>query len=356
MKKIPLPILVCHSVLTTCPILQKFYISHDSAPNIKEQYTKYHVELEKWAESLTVKTTPKGLSYVTIEKYTFVFNSSNECFIALNNSSYDLTVTPLTLTSKDSIQEKYDEKKLNSIVYLPLVQDSKSFFNDDCDAYIFSALFINKPTPYHYIDSQVYLNILSDDDNNVPSYLQSNFSIKENNSIPETLESNFESIIHSSINEEISDPIIDPDDLESNLIFENGDQYEMNKVISLLYKAYTTEQDPELSFYVYYAFEGDPCHISEEDSDEIPDSIKDKINLIIEYFSPEGSSWEYNDGAYNRQSGYSNSPITYYYELSPSINFHEKLNSQEQIKAWFEDKNLLPGVNLDDYFSFNEET
>lgn len=148
------------------------------------------------------------------------------------------------------------------------------------------------------------------------------------------------------INQQMDDPILTSDDFGSDeLVFESGSSEELEQMVRLILYAFADLWDDdrdEIDVVIRARSENADAHLDEycefmEDPD-LPDECKSEISQLIElclqWIDPYGWSLEYNDGAYGRTSGYSESANTLDYTISrPS--FHELAEAREKLLELF---------------------
>ena len=129
--------------------------------------------------------------------------------------------------------------------------------------------------------------------------------------------------------------------------FETGSEDELKKLVNLILYSFPSiwdenRTDIELTIcaeteYADAAID-DYCDLMEDG--EISNEIKTAIGGLVDYAlgwnSPAGSHLEYNDGATDRASGYSETPNTLWFSV-PRPSFHELAEAQEQLLAAFAD-------------------
>lgn len=145
-------------------------------------------------------------------------------------------------------------------------------------------------------------------------------------------------IFWSDLNPSLDDPYLADGALENQeLDFRNGDLDAFEQVIRWAAACTPPEriQEPlELVFYAEGADEG-----AEMDRDQLPDGLdllETVANLALEHFGPMGESWDYNDGAYGRQSGYSNYRASFCVTVEPP-SAHARIEARAALSAWLRD-------------------
>ena len=152
----------------------------------------------------------------------------------------------------------------------------------------------------------------------------------------------------TELNEDAEDPYFDPDSMEDNPTeFRNGNETELKEIVRLMVKALTPIASSEVYIYLDCAFDGESCAVNEingitsEQCRISENDFHDLLETVLEYFSPEGDSWEYNDGAYNQKSGYSHSANSIYIEAESSASHHENIGAQTRLVEWLIKTNIL---------------
>jgi hypothetical protein len=75
------------------------------------------------------------------------------------------------------------------------------------------------------------------------------------------------------------------------------------------------------------------------DTEALPnglDTLKTVADIALDYFGPMGEAWEYNDGAYGRQSGYSNYQASFIVSIEPP-SAHARIEARERLTTWLHD-------------------
>jgi hypothetical protein len=165
--------------------------------------------------------------------------------------------------------------------------------------------------------------------------------------IEDALQELAHTLFWDEINDQLDDPILREDDMGSSeeLIFEGGCNEELEEIVRLSLYAFPAlweDGREEVDITIRARSEWEDAHLDEycdfmEDK-EIPDELKRRVRELIElalnWIDPYGWSLEYNDGAYERASGYSECAATIAYTISrPS--FHELAEAREDLLAVF---------------------
>ncbi len=169
--------------------------------------------------------------------------------------------------------------------------------------------------------------------------------------LQEVLEDHARELFWDEINRELEDPVLTEDDWGSEeLTFEGGSSEELEEIVRLtLYnfpELWNDDRD-EIDIVIYARTESEPASVSEycdlmedgEISSEVKQSISDLIGLSFNWIDPYGWTLEYNDGASERSSGYSESANSIDFTISrPS--FHELAEAREQLLDLFDEHEM----------------
>jgi hypothetical protein len=118
-------------------------------------------------------------------------------------------------------------------------------------------------------------------------------------------------------------------------------------VLTWLVQGVTAVDSSELELCINASCDGEPANCSdisgfvEEQTSISYDTFSSLVELIVEYFGPEGSSWEYNDGSYNQKSGYSEQSYTFSFSLASSNSHTIRLGSQSNLLNWLVETNIM---------------
>ncbi len=169
---------------------------------------------------------------------------------------------------------------------------------------------------------------------------------EEDGEIEDVLSEHAHTQFWDEINQQMDDPILTSDDFGGEeLVFESGSSEELEQMVRLILYAFPDLWDDdrdEIDVVIRARSESTDAHLDEycefmEDPD-VPDESKSQISHLIElclqWIDPYGWSLEYNDGAYGRTSGYSESADTLDYTISrPS--FHELAEARGELLQLF---------------------
>lgn len=163
----------------------------------------------------------------------------------------------------------------------------------------------------------------------------------------DTLRDLAQELFWDQINDELGeDRVLQEVDFGSEEVsFETGSREDLERLLRLVLYSFPSiwdEEQTSIDLTICAATECDEAAIDDycdlmEDG-EIPDEIKSAIRGLIDYAlgwnSPAGSHLEYNDGAANRASGYSETPNALWFSI-PRPSFHELAEAREQMLAAF---------------------
>lgn len=129
------------------------------------------------------------------------------------------------------------------------------------------------------------------------------------------LESVAYEIFWGQINSEFSDPFLSDDalDSEEETHFRCGSLETLEKLVKLTLYCYPEvfdETDDEVVVRCYTEYSDASASLSIEDI-KVPDAVQRLFDLAMELNTPCGWETAYNDGAYNRRSGYSTDPNSF---------------------------------------------
>jgi hypothetical protein len=147
--------------------------------------------------------------------------------------------------------------------------------------------------------------------------------------------SDLRDVFDEQVNHQLNDRFLSDDELQDQDVTFGGpiDDAQFERLVHLAQVAYIIASGNRSPFQTVLscADEFDDClGIAENADDETPQILEPVIEAILEYASPKGWSWEYNDGANNRQSGYSCDAAYLTYESSEAL---EAIPVREQVQA-----------------------
>ena len=143
------------------------------------------------------------------------------------------------------------------------------------------------------------------------------------------------------ISPQMEDPLFDPSGEDCELHFETGSQDELERLMKLFI---LTEPDIEAhedeEVRLYAAMEGTEPHLERSDGYR-SERLEALTDIALSENRPVGWTWEYNDGAYNRRSGYDEfaESLTWgigeIIEQSPA---REKMVARRDLRKWLEER------------------
>ena len=155
--------------------------------------------------------------------------------------------------------------------------------------------------------------------------------------------------------EEQSDPFLDEEDLqESELTFLSGSKEELEEGLKLLCHAaiplhiwQSTDSDALVLNIRSSTDDGDEAHLDEDSLaydnnwkeilDSMPANFESTFGYVVAKIvddnQPAGHSWEYNDGAYDRRSGYDMNPLSVQITI-PAPSAHEQICAKVELNKW----------------------
>lgn len=160
----------------------------------------------------------------------------------------------------------------------------------------------------------------------------------------EEIEERLQAYFYEELNVELEDPFFDPGGEGSELHFERGSQEELERLVRLFV---LTEPDVEAhageEFRIYAAGEEDDPYLESEDGywSERLDAL---VTLALEENRPVGWSYDYNDGAYDRRSGYSLSSDCFGFDIDELLEApaRERMAARRELKAWLAGRDRTP--------------
>lgn len=141
-----------------------------------------------------------------------------------------------------------------------------------------------------------------------------------------------ESFFYEQVNDELSDALVDWNEMkDQDLEFNHGiDSEAFERLVQLAQMTYFLYDDEAQSVFtsIQAADEDEGANFVAED--ETPDALKSLIGGIVEFAATAGWSYEYNDGAYDRASGYSQSIDSFEFDSDET---KSKISPREQVIA-----------------------
>jgi hypothetical protein len=144
---------------------------------------------------------------------------------------------------------------------------------------------------------------------------------------------------NDNVNDSLEDPYYDPSGGDQALYFEEGSEEELERLMQLfILTEPNIEKEVGQEVRIYAATdEGDTVYLDADDcySSKRLDSL---ANLALETNQPVGWEMQYNDGAYDKRSGYSMTPecISYNIEEILELPARIRMSARRELKKWLE--------------------
>jgi hypothetical protein len=144
---------------------------------------------------------------------------------------------------------------------------------------------------------------------------------------------------HEEISQQMEDPFFDPSGGDCELHFETGSQGELEllmKLFILTEPDIEAHEDEEVRLYAAMEeteprLESSDCYHSER--------LEALAEIALSENRPVGWTWEYNDGAYNRRSGYDEFAESLTWNIGEIIEqapAREKMAARRDLRKWLE--------------------
>lgn len=138
---------------------------------------------------------------------------------------------------------------------------------------------------------------------------------------------------------ELDDPFFDPDDESRPVEFVSGSEAELGRIIKLFILTELNIEEHEGERVRIYAAtdEDDMAQLCNDDDDCYWSERLDKLtDLALAENSPVGWTYEYNDGAYDRRSGYSRYAESLHYEIGDILEVpaRERMRARRELRQW----------------------
>jgi hypothetical protein len=137
----------------------------------------------------------------------------------------------------------------------------------------------------------------------------------------------------------LEDPFFDPSGEDCGLYFETGSKHELERLMRLFI---LTESDIEAcedeEVRLFAALEGTDPHLDRSDG-YYSDRLGALAEIALSESRPVGWTWEYNDGAYNRRSGYDMFAECLTWNIGEVIEqapAREKMSARRALRKWLE--------------------
>jgi hypothetical protein len=141
------------------------------------------------------------------------------------------------------------------------------------------------------------------------------------------------------IGPQMEDPFFDPSGEDCELYFETGSKEELERLMRLFI---LTEPDVEAhedeEVRLYAALEETDPHLERSDS-YYSERLEALAEIALSENRPVGWTWEYNDGAYNRRSGYDMFAESLTWDIGEIIEqspAREKMAARRDLRKWLE--------------------
>ena len=115
-------------------------------------------------------------------------------------------------------------------------------------------------------------------------------------------------IFRESVADNLEDPFLSPEDTDQETYFRIGSEEDLQHMLELIVaslpEAFDHFGEDALTVRVTSETEDGGATVELGDQLEMPQPVFELFQLALEQNVPVGWSWEYNDGAYDRRSGY----------------------------------------------------
>jgi hypothetical protein len=141
------------------------------------------------------------------------------------------------------------------------------------------------------------------------------------------------------ISPEMEDPFFDPSGEDCELYFETGSKEELERLMKLFILTepdLDAHEDEEVRLYA--AMEGTEPHLERSDCYH-SERLAALADIALSENRPVGWTWEYNDGAYNRRSGYDVFAESLTWNLGEILEqapAREKMAARRDLRTWLE--------------------
>ena len=146
---------------------------------------------------------------------------------------------------------------------------------------------------------------------------------------------------NEQISPQMEDPFFDPSGEDCELYFETGSQDELERLMKLFI---LTEPDVEAhedeEVRLYAALEETEPHLERSDCYH-SERLEALADIAVSENRPVGWTWEYNDGAYNRRSGYDMFAESLTWNIGEIIEqspAREKMAARRDLRKWLESR------------------
>jgi hypothetical protein len=144
---------------------------------------------------------------------------------------------------------------------------------------------------------------------------------------------------HEEISQQMEDPFFDPSGEDCELYFETGSQGELERLMRLFILTEPgIEAHEDEVVRLYAAMEGTEPHLESNDCYH-SERLVALAEIALSENRPVGWTWEYNDGAYNRRSGYDEFAESLTWNIGEIIEqapAREKMAARRDLRNWLE--------------------
>jgi hypothetical protein len=141
------------------------------------------------------------------------------------------------------------------------------------------------------------------------------------------------------IGPQMEDPFFDPSGEDCELYFETGSQDELERLMRLFILTEPgIEEHEDEEVRLYAAMEDSEPHLESSDCYH-SERLEALADIAVSENRPVGWTWEYNDGAYNRRSGYDMFAESLTWNIAEIIEqspAREKMAARRDLRKWLE--------------------
>jgi hypothetical protein len=141
------------------------------------------------------------------------------------------------------------------------------------------------------------------------------------------------------IGPQMEDPFFDPSGEDCELYFETGSQDELERLMRLFILTEPgIEEHEDEEVRLYAAMEDSEPHLESSDCYH-SERLEALADIAVSENRPVGWTWEYNDGAYNRRSGYNMFAESLTWNIAEIIEqspAREKMAARRDLRKWLE--------------------
>jgi hypothetical protein len=143
------------------------------------------------------------------------------------------------------------------------------------------------------------------------------------------------------IGPEMEDPFFDPSGEDCELYFETGSNGELERLMRLfILTEPNIEACEDEEVRLYAAIEDTEPHLERSDC-YFSERLEALAEIALSENRPVGWTWEYNDGAYNRRSGYDKFAESLTWNIGEIIEqapAREKMAARRDLRKWLEER------------------